>query len=295
MDAYYWLGGSVQQSEGHRVYTLGGQFHIGEPSDHLLDLKTKLALRPTIIRILDELIGIPMARFEGPEGLTRRTTHTGYNGNGIGGYYGRWGDFRNSKNRFEWRSLSGSWLLSHSLTESLGEVILAITDAIYKAAIARFGPEQQRMEDIEAFDKLLREKLLVLNYTDPAQFDHLLRVVGANPTELPQDMKLVLAALKVLPEKLGVVDEEGHFHLLNEVVQRTITDFGMVSDLKKIWLDDLKDPITWEPLSKRLEGHKEKQSGTDFKLVDFTKESDKNVNYFNPVPIQAQPEELYND
>lgn len=271
---YKWLGGTIYKGEDRRTYTLGGQLHIGEPGDNIILSYEKIALRPLIIRILDEVLGIPLTKFEGYEGFTRRNSSE----------YGNWGDFRVSKNRFEWRSVSAAWLLSPSLTETVVEMAASISNAVYNRYIAWSkleleNPKTGLAKSIENFIEHTRKDLLVVNFNTLAEYNTFLKNLGSNAKE-PNTKSIfnaVLKNVKELPSKLGILETQHEFDFLCEVSQFIVKDFKPKKDLKEVWLGGDKDPLTELTLSQLLAEYKEKAKGEKTKLCDITKNSDREL------------------
>lgn len=215
-----WLGGIVHKGEEGRTYTLGGQLHIGEPNDNLVSPKSKYLLRPLIIRILDEVLGIPLTRFEGADGVMRRTSSA----------YGKWGDFRVSKNRFEWRSVSAAWLLSPALTETVIELAAGISDYVYRRLI----DEKVPLEKQPQFQAELAKELLVLSFSDASHYNNFLVNLGNTRTQANTDYKRVLDNLTSLPARLGLHEIEHEFGFLRSVADYQLADFRPEKDLRKV-------------------------------------------------------------
>jgi hypothetical protein len=269
---YKWLGGTIHKGEDRRTYTLGGQLHIGEPGDNVISIHQKIALRPLIIRILDEVLGVPLTKFEGRDGYTRRTATE----------YGNWGDFRTSKNRFEWRSVSAVWLLSPALTETVVEIASSVSDAVYKRYIAwceSEGKEAGLAKSIENFIEHTRKDLLVLDYKTLAEYNNFLKSLGSNAKDpvTKEVFNTVLKNIKELPRKLDIPTVQHEFDFLCEVSQFIVKDFKPKTDLKHVWIGEDKDPLTEQTLSQLLAGYKEKTSGEKIKLCEVTKKSDKEL------------------
>jgi hypothetical protein len=269
---YKWLGGTTHKGEDGRTYTLGGQLHIGEPSDYVIPAYQKVALRPLVIQVLDEVLGVPLTKFEGRDGYTRRTSSE----------YGNWGDFRISKNRFEWRSVSAVWLLSPALTETVVEIASSVSDALYKRYIEYTKTQDNLMglsKAIEHFIKHVKRDLLVLNYERLEEYNGFLKDLGNNYKDpsVKSIFDTVLKNVKEMPSKLGITDVQHEFNFLCEVSQFIVKDFKPKNDLKEIWIGGDKDPLIEKTLSEMLAEHKEKITSAKTKLCEITKISDKEL------------------
>jgi len=122
-DAYRWRGGATFQDH-HRVYWFGGHIHLGRPAQ----IKSEDAgpIYERIATALDGLLALPMVRFDTPEPYLRR--------NGCKYNYGKAGDIRSDypeQNRFEYRVLSGLWLVHPTLASIAIGTAKCITETAY--------------------------------------------------------------------------------------------------------------------------------------------------------------------
>ena len=126
---YSWLAGATYgnpKKKGERVLHIGGHIHLGDPL--IVPNADKQGTYRQIIRMLDELMAIPLVRVDGPNAFLRRnTTHT----NGYG-RYGLWGDTRPQVGRFEWRVPSGLWLAHPDFARAVLGTAKAITETSYQ-------------------------------------------------------------------------------------------------------------------------------------------------------------------
>lgn len=127
---YMWMGGAAYKSPNHqpgeRIVHIGGHLQYGNPL--LLPTGQTHAIYKQTVRILDELIALPMVRFDGPLPAHRRNEKwEGY------GKYGRWSDFKAKENRFEWRVPSGLWLIHPDLTQTIMGASKAVVEACYQS------------------------------------------------------------------------------------------------------------------------------------------------------------------
>ena len=132
-DAYRWMGGATFQDH-HRVYWFGGHVHLGRPAQ--IDVNDAGPIYERIATALDGLLALPMVRFDTPEPHLRR--------NGCKYNYGKAGDIRSDypeQNRFEYRVLSGLWLVHPTLATIAIGAAKCITETAYsRVAEQDFDP-----------------------------------------------------------------------------------------------------------------------------------------------------------
>ncbi len=122
-DLYRWRGGATFQ-DCHRVYWFGGHIHLGRPAQ--IDEDDARPIYERIATVLDGLLALPMVRFDTPEPHLRR--------NGCKYNYGKAGDIRSDypeQNRFEYRVLSGLWLVHPTLASIAIGAAKCITETAY--------------------------------------------------------------------------------------------------------------------------------------------------------------------
>lgn len=132
-DKYRWRGGATFK-DASRVYWFGGHVHLGRPSQ--IDAADAGPIYERIATVLDGLLALPMVRFDTPEPYLRR--------NGCKYNYGKAGDIRSDypeQNRFEYRVLSGLWLVHPTLAAIAIGAAKCITETAYSRAAAEgFDP-----------------------------------------------------------------------------------------------------------------------------------------------------------
>jgi hypothetical protein len=132
-EEYRWKGGATYQ-DNHRVYWFGGHVHLGRPSQISADEAGPIYER--IATVLDGLLALPMVRFDTPQPHLRR--------NGCKYNYGKAGDIRSDypeQNRFEYRVLSGLWLVHPTLATIAIGAAKCITETAYgRIAEQDFNP-----------------------------------------------------------------------------------------------------------------------------------------------------------
>lgn len=137
----WWTGATYKSENQERKYTLGGHIHIGNPSimsDFLLSEKNRKSKRPMeesgiqrrILRVLDELVGIPLANIDSPDPAYRRKKS-----------YGFPGDFRSQVGRFEWRTPSAVWLTNPDIARAVLGTSKAVSEECYRRLVDKnFSP-----------------------------------------------------------------------------------------------------------------------------------------------------------
>lgn len=128
---YRWLT-SCYHKDNERDYPVGGHIHVGNPAKVAeLSSARKQNLFSVLNKIMDELLAIPMIKFDGKKnGNARRTKCTM-------GRYGWYGGFRTDLGRLEHRTLSGMWLLHPSLTKAVLGTAKLIIDSVFKLVEAK--------------------------------------------------------------------------------------------------------------------------------------------------------------
>lgn len=128
IDSYKW-GSGCYFKDNTRDYPIGGHIHIGNPlSVARLTKNNKEYLFRSMNRILDDLVAIPMIKLDGAQkGAARRTTCTM-------GTYGFFGDWRPCNGHFEYRTLSGMWMMHPTVATAVIGTVKAITDEVFLRA-----------------------------------------------------------------------------------------------------------------------------------------------------------------
>lgn len=133
-EPYGWVGGATYKDK-HRVYWFGGHIHLGRPDQISADSAHPIYQK--IATVLDSLLALPMCRFDTPEPYRRR--------NGCAHHYGKAGDIRDDypeKNRFEYRVLSGLWLVHPALARIAMGTAKAVAETAYsRLADVKFDPD----------------------------------------------------------------------------------------------------------------------------------------------------------
>lgn len=147
INPYQWYAGATYRSPiktRERTLHIGGHIHLGDPL--VLPSEDKQGIYRQVIRMLDELMAIPLVRVDGPDAhLRRNTAHS----NGFG-RYGTWGDTRPQVGRFEWRVPSGLWLSHPDFARAVLGTSKAITETCYQMmAEKRFDSKWVRAREGE--------------------------------------------------------------------------------------------------------------------------------------------------
>jgi hypothetical protein len=166
-DKLWWSGASYKSDLQPRRYTMGGHIHIGNPRalefDEHGDNNPETVHR-RVIRVLDELVGLPLTRIDAPEAAHRRKANAG------GGPYGYFGDFRVQNGRFEWRTPSAVWLTHPNIARAVLGTVKAVSEECYRRMLdkkfdhkwlcARFDTKVSFLKDMEcASDTHVKEVL----------------------------------------------------------------------------------------------------------------------------------------
>jgi hypothetical protein len=267
-EKFKWVGGCVVNGKDGRVYTIGGHIHISDPIGINIAEDHNKEIRRFIVRTLDELIGIPIAAFEGTQGYIRRTTKPPYNN-----YYGSWGDYRESKNRFEWRSLSGVWLISPSLAKAVLEISSALANGIYTQYLCRYKEEGFCIKNwVDEMSKAL----LTIDYKTIQRYNALLQTIGSNRKIGSPEFDKALSGLKSARKFLQVSSSSAsEFNLFEEVTKRSISDYNINTEINGVWVGDTKDPITDGPLSSVIGSSKPQSKEKPYKIIEVTQKGDK--------------------
>jgi len=173
-DDYKWTGGATFR-DTDRVYWFGGHVHLGRPTQ--IDANEAYPIYKRIATALDGLLALPMVRFDTPNPWERR--------NGCKYDYGKAGDIRADypeQNRFEYRVLSGLWVVHPTLaTIAIGAAKCIVETAYGRIAEKGFDPiwasqPISRGGMLKSFGlKGVREIQAVVNHADPRRItqDHL--------------------------------------------------------------------------------------------------------------------------
>lgn len=169
-DHYAWTGGATFSDAG-RVYWFGGHIHFGRPRE-----VSQGVARPCyekIATILDHLLAFPLVSFDSPNPDKRR--------NGCPHGYGKAGDIRDDypeQDRFEYRVLSGLWLVHPTLAKTVLGTAQCIAESAY-SHIVDSGVDLDFVEApasrkglLRAFRlKGLREKSAIINAAVPGKLE----------------------------------------------------------------------------------------------------------------------------
>ncbi len=129
-DKFKWQGGATYQ-DSNRVYWFGGHIHLGRPVQIQQDIA--YGVYEKIATVLDSLLALPMCRFDTPDPHRRR--------NGCKHHYGKAGDIRADypeQDRFEYRVLSGLWLVH----PTLAKVAIGAAKCIAETAYGRIADQK---------------------------------------------------------------------------------------------------------------------------------------------------------
>jgi hypothetical protein len=121
-EPYKWRGGATYKDQ-NRVYWFGGHIHLGRPQQIEADYVQPIYQR--IATALDGLLALPIVRFDAPEPYRRRA--------GCKYGYGKAGDirFKEGYDRFEYRVLSGLWVVHPTLAKIALGAAKCVTESAY--------------------------------------------------------------------------------------------------------------------------------------------------------------------
>ncbi len=121
-DQYQWKGGATHTD--NRTYWFGGHIHLGRPIQ--IAPEDAHGCYEKIAMILDGLLALPLVKWDTENPHLRR--------NGCKYNYGKAGDIRADypeQDRFEYRVLSGLWLVHPALARTVLGAAKAITESAY--------------------------------------------------------------------------------------------------------------------------------------------------------------------
>lgn len=167
-DKYLWKGGATFK-DINRIYWFGGHVHLGRPN--FIDAGSAHTCYEKIAAVLDSLLALPIVSFDTPEPFARR--------NGCKHLYGKAGDIRDDypeEDRFEYRVLSGLWLVH----PTLAKVALGVAKCVAETAYERIASKGCDMEWVagpatrnsllKSFGiKGIRERNAIINNAQPAK------------------------------------------------------------------------------------------------------------------------------
>jgi len=135
----WFTGAMVKCPVAKRVYVFGGHIHVGDPAALMSYVRKTEGLKVEdvhrrLIRLLDDLVGLPLTRIDGPFAGERRFGKGSNN-------FGFFGDFRRQTNRFEWRTPSAVWLTDPVLARAVLGTVKAVTEHAYTLLLEnKFDP-----------------------------------------------------------------------------------------------------------------------------------------------------------
>ena len=146
LKTYGWIGGATYQSkEMSRRYAIGGHIHFGLPDIPGAGQSPKHILQRRIVRILDELIALPLIRIDTPNPEFRRNLEG----------YGRFEDAKTYDIKFEWRVPSGIWLVHKEIATAVLGSAKAVVEECWKKYEDRDYNEEFMLCTRENIDNLL--------------------------------------------------------------------------------------------------------------------------------------------
>lgn len=136
IEEYKWLGGATYTHPSmNRVFYIGGHIHYGLPKGSKFSDRN---IQKRVVRILDELIAVPLVRIDTPDPSRRRNIPC----SGSGKIYGAFGDICEGDYKFEWRVPSGIWLVH----PDLAKCVLSASKAVVEEVWRRFEDKNKSTE-----------------------------------------------------------------------------------------------------------------------------------------------------
>lgn len=133
-----WVGGaSYRDKTMSRRFPIGGHIHFGLPNLPGAANNTNKLLQNQIVRVLDEMVAVPLVRIDTPMPSERRLK--------LG--YGKFHDMKAFDYKFEWRVPSGIWLIHPMVAKAVLSVSKAVVEECWK-----------RYEDRDCDSKFMLEK-----------------------------------------------------------------------------------------------------------------------------------------
>lgn len=207
-DKYKWVGGATYRDRT-RYYWYGGHVHLGRPVS--IDAEIAFPCYQRIAAVLDHLVAFPMVSFDTPEPNRRR--------NGCQHQYGKAGDIRADYpegNRFEYRVLSGLWLIH----PTLARIVLGVSKCVAETAYERIISNNKDLEYIQAPGskkgllrsfglKGYREKASIINNANPerlteesvSEWEHQLMSLD-RADEYKEELTALVEIVKASPENV---------------------------------------------------------------------------------------------
>lgn len=205
---YKWVGGATYHDK-NRYYWFGGHVHLGRPAS--IDAGIAEACYEKIATVLDHLVAYPMVSFDTPEPNRRR--------NGCQHQYGKAGDIRADYpegNRFEYRVLSGLWLVHPTLSRIVLGVSKCVAETAYERIIAN-GKDPDYIQAPGSKKGLLRgfglknfrEKASIINNANPerlteesiSEWEHQLFALD-RADEYKEELRALVEIVKASPENV---------------------------------------------------------------------------------------------
>ena len=160
INKYDWIA-TAYIEDAHRDYPVGSHIHFGNPASiSLLTADKRKLLFRVITKVLDELLALPLIKFDGEEGSHRRirckmSIHGGWGVKYALGY-GYFGDIRitpEPNGRLEYRTLSGKIMASPEILTMVYGVAKMIVDSVFSTLIDQYGTEVSAFTSPEAEGK----------------------------------------------------------------------------------------------------------------------------------------------
>jgi len=216
-ESYWWRGGATYQDR-NRVYWFGGHIHLGRPERIGPDEAKPIYQR--IATALDSLLALPMVRFDTPEPFKRR--------NGCAYGYGKAGDIRvENPDRFEYRVLSGLWMVH----PTLAKIALGAAKCVTESAYNRVANQKY---DVEWAQAPASRKGLLRSFGLKSIRETQALINRARPEEVGQD---IIEAWKKQVRQLDFFDNYSEeLKALMALAEEAPSDFNL--DIKENWMSE---------------------------------------------------------
>lgn len=165
----WWTGATFKAAHQDRRYNLGGHIHIGNPTALENRGEAELeGIQRRVIRVLDELVGLPLINIDTPVAGQRRASG-----------YGHYGDFRRQTNRFEWRTPSAIWLTHPEIARA----VLGTTKAVSEECYRRMADKKFDAKWVSAYVRTEKSFLHAMKCMDDGTVQKDLLLSDRNKTE----------------------------------------------------------------------------------------------------------------
>lgn len=185
------LRSGVYEPEDTYTLSCGGHIHFGLTKK----LSSMYAYPMLLINILDRTIGMCLHRLDGDLGSIRRLSCN----------YGCIPDYRDSEQRLEWRSPTGTWLMY----KDLAEIVLSVTNALIEKVtwklINNLDYLDKKFKGYNDIDTVIYELFpSLVRVTEDCEYDAALSdMISGSPADKDFEKHIILA-LEALDEMIDI-------------------------------------------------------------------------------------------